>query len=541
MTQPLVASSSKEPADSREEPQLLHEFFERQVQLRADHPAVECKGEILTYGELDELANNIAATLHGRGIRPGSLVALYLEKSTRLYAALLGVLKAGAGYVPIDPKFPIGRIQSILEDAQIATVISDGDLARDLQPHVAASVLSLESELPIYATRSSPPLEPVVVTPEDVCYVIYTSGSTGRPKGVVIEHRNAVNFVRALRTVYQLEPDDRVYQGFSVAFDASVEEVWAAFSRGGTLVVPTEDIARSTFDAADFINTKRITFFSTVPSFLAMIAGELPSVRLLVVGGEACAPELVTRWAKPGRRMLNTYGPTEATVVATATECIPGQQVTIGTPLPNYTAWVLGADLRPVPPGETGELYLGGASIARGYLNRAELTAERFVQLPSGEDGNPSGRLYRTCDLACSTENGVLQFLGRADAQIKIRGFRVELSEIEAVLMEHPSIRAAAVNVVEFGNLKELAAYVVLEPEDGEIDRASIAALLQRRLPEYMVPRYLDVLEQLPVMTSGKVDRKLLPPAKILLVGADRSVVAPATELERTIAHLGRG
>jgi non-ribosomal peptide synthetase-like protein len=538
MSQSLAAIANTQLAVSYDEPKLLHEFFERQVALRPDHPAIECNGETLTYAQLDELANRIAAILHSRGLRPGSLVAVYLEKSHRLFAALLGVLKVGAAYVPIDPKFPIGRIQSIVEDAQITTIISEGDIGQGLQPHVAASVMLLEAELAEDVLPASPPLEPVVVTPSDACYVIYTSGSTGRPKGVVIEHRNAANFVRSLHTVYKLGPQDRVYQGFSVAFDASVEEVWGAFSLGGTLVVPTDDISRSTFDAADFINSKRITFFSTVPSFLAMINADLPTVRLLVVGGEACVPELVSRWAKPGRRMLNTYGPTETTVVATATDCTPGQPVTIGVALPHYVTWVLDEEMRAVQPGDSGELYVGGEGVARGYLNRPELTAERFVQMSAGEEGGPSGRLYRTFDLVRLAENGALQFLGRADAQIKIRGFRVELSEIEAVLMEHPAIQAAAVNLVEFGNLKELAAYVVLEADVAELDRESIAELLRRRMPEYMVPRYLEVMDKLPVMTSGKVDRKLLPPASALLVGANRSVVAPATELERTVAEV---
>ena len=198
--------------------------------------------------------------------------------------------------------------------------------------------------------------------PGDSCYVIYTSGSTGRPKGVIIEHQNAVNFVRALRTVYKLSQDDRVYQGFSIAFDASVEEIWGAFSVGGTLVVPSAEIARSTFDAAEFIESRKITFFSTVPSFLATMKTELKTVRLLVLGGEVCPPELVNRFAVSGRRMLNTYGPTETTVVATTAECVPGEPVTIGTALPGYMTYVLDEQMRAVKPGESGELYIGGDS-----------------------------------------------------------------------------------------------------------------------------------------------------------------------------------
>ena len=521
----------------RDEPALLHAFFEHQVMLRPEHPAVECNGEVLTYGQLDELANWIAASLRARGVRSGSLVALYLNKSTRLFAAMLGILKAGAGYLPIDPKFPIGRIESIVADAQVQIVISDGDLGRTLKPHVSAEMMFLDEE-PLYQSQSSPPIDPIIVTPNDICYVIYTSGTTGRPKGVIIEHRNAVNFVKALQTVYKLDSHDRVYQGFSIAFDASVEEIWGAFSLGGTLIVPSEEIARSTFDAAEFINSHRITFFSTVPSFLAMMNADLPTVKLLVLGGEACAPELVNRWAKTGRRLLNTYGPTEATVVATAADCIPGESVTIGTALPGYVTCVLDAQMQPVRPGECGELYIGGQSVARGYINRPELTAERFLHNPSEDRGCTAGRVYRTFDLVRLAENGSLQYLGRTDAQIKIRGFRIELSEIEAVLMEHPSIQAAAVKAVKLGSFQELAAYVVSERSIDELDRQSIAELLRHRLPEYMVPRYLDLVNKIPITTSGKVDRKLLLPPATLLAGTSRTVIPPATDLEQAILEI---
>ena len=537
MKHTFLSAAMKRPNTDGEEPRLLHEFFERQVKLRPDHPAVECNGEVLTYSELDAAANRVAMSLRSCGVRGGSLVALYLEKSCGLFAALLGTLKVGAGYVPIDPKSPVARIESILQDANVAAVISEGDLAKRLEFLASPEVLILGKALARKA-RSAPLRKPAVITPNDPCYVIYTSGSTGRPKGVIIEHRNAVNFVRALRTVYKLSQDDRVYQGFSIAFDASVEEIWGAFSVGGTLVVPSAEIARSTFDAAEFIDSRKITFFSTVPSFLAMMKTELKSVRLLVLGGEVCPPELVNRFAVSGCRMLNTYGPTEATVVATTVECVPGEPVTIGTALPGYMTYVLDEQMRRVQPSESGELYIGGDSIARGYMNQPELTAERFLHNPFADQGSEPSRIYRTQDLVRLTENGRLQFLGRADGQIKIRGFRVELSEIEAVLMEHPFVRAAAVNVVEFGTLKELAAYVVVETEANELSHASVAELLHSRLPEYMVPRYLDVLGELPAMISGKVDRKQLPFPRTLLGGRTREIVPPATDLERAIVEI---
>ena len=533
----VVDDSKERQASAGDEPRLLHEFFELQVRLRPGRPAVECNGEVLTYGELDRFADRVAAVLRARGVVPGSLVALYLEKSCRLFGAMLGVLKAGAGYVPLDPKFPTARVLSILEDADVTAVITDGDLGQELGPQTSAEVMYLDRDFN-RDLRSAAAHRPARIAPDNVCYVIYTSGSTGRPKGVVVEHRAAVNFVHSLRTVYRLTPQDRVYQGFSIAFDASVEEIWGALAIGGTLVVPNSAIARSAFDAAEFINSRKITYFSTVPSFLAMIGTDLPSVRFLVLGGEACPQELVQRWATPARRLMNTYGPTETTVVATAADCHPGQPVTIGTALPGYTAYVLDDKMRPVNPGQTGELYIGGDSIARGYLNRPELTAERFIENPLRKHSSAPDRLYRTSDLVRLTESGDLQFLGRADSQIKIRGYRIELSEIEAVLMEHPAVQAAAATVVEFGNLKEIAAYVMLERNVGELDRDSVAEKLRRRLPEYMVPRYLDVVDELPQMTSGKVDRKLLPPPRTILGRSKRDIVPPTTELERAIVEV---
>jgi amino acid adenylation domain-containing protein len=408
MKHTFLTAAMKRPNTDDEEPRLLHEFFERQVKLRPDHPAVECNGEVLTYSELDAAANRVAMSLRSRGVRSGSLVALCLEKSCGLFAVLLGILKAGAGYVPIDPKSPVARIESILQDANVAAVISEGDLAKRLEFPASPEVLILGKAL-ARSARSAQVSEPVVVIPSDTCYVIYTSGSTGRPKGVIIEHRNAVNFVRALRTVYKLSQDDRVYQGFSIAFDASIEEIWGTFSVGGTLVVPSAEIARSTFDAAEFIDSRGITFFSTVPSFLAAMKTELRTVRLLVLGGEVCPPELVNRFAVSGRRMLNTYGPTEATVVATTAECVPGEPVTIGTALPGYVTYVLDEQMRRAKPGESGELYIGGDSIARGYMNQPELTAERFLLNPFADQGSEPSRIYRTQDLVRLTENERLQ------------------------------------------------------------------------------------------------------------------------------------
>jgi len=294
-------------------------------------------------------------------------------------------------------------------------------------------------------------------------------------------------------------------------------------------VVAPEPVARSPLDVAEFITASRVTFFSTVPSFLALIDRDLPTVRLLVLGGEVCMQELVTRWAKGGRRLLNTYGPTETTVVATWTECTAGVPITIGRALPGYHTHVLNEQLQPVGAGEEGELFIGGDAVAPGYLNQPELTAERFIASPFA---GPGTRLYRTHDLVRLGQDGALQFLGRIDGQVKIRGFRVELSEIETVLMQFPGIKAAAVRMVSDAGLPELAAYAVLDEADTQLDRAGVAEMLRTKLPDYMIPKYLDIVEHLPVLTSGKVDRKQLPAPFNLLKGTSRDVVAPESDIE---------
>lgn len=513
----------------------MHQYFELQAQRQPDHTAVEFAGESVSYEELDCDANQIAHYLIRHGVGVGSLVGVYLKKSPRLYAAILGILKAGAAYVPIDPKWPFDRIRAIADDAKLSFLISEGTLADKIDGELETALLRLDME---HDRILDQPIGPVLdfereLTPAALSYIIYTSGSTGRPKGVMIEHRNAVAFVKSLKSVYRVTKDDRVYQGFSTAFDASVEEIWAAFSRGGTLVVPTEEIERSPTDVAQFINDKQVTYFSTVPTMLAMIDQDLPSVKTLVLGGEACSSELVTRWARSSRRMLNTYGPTEATVVATWSECVSGEAVSIGKPIPGYTTYVLDEHLQPVAPGEDGELFIGGAGVGRGYMNFETLTNQRFI--PDPFEPEMKQRLYRTYDHVRLGHDGELYFLGRLDDQVKIRGFRIELSEIESVLVENPQIKAAAVAVTEIGGMKQLAAFVVCNGNPESLDREEIGNVLRGRLTPYMVPQYLDVIDALPMMSSGKVDRKNLPKPQTLLNGVGE-IVPPEGELETQIA-----
>jgi non-ribosomal peptide synthetase-like protein len=514
-------------------PALLHEYFERQVEIAPDHVAIECDGEAWTYGRLDQRASQLAGILQVHGVGRGSLVGLCASKSCHTFAAILAVLKVGAAYVPLDPKFPLKRVEAIIRDASVAVVLCDGSKASQLG-ELGVRIIDPKDASPAAGVLFERPSD---LCPSDLCYVIYTSGSTGTPKGVLIEHRHAVNFVSSLETVYKIDRCDRIYQGFSLAFDASVEEIWAAFSLGGTLVAAADEVSRSALDVGNFITANQITYFSTVPSFLALMEPDLPSLKLLVLGGEVCTADLVERWSRPGLRILNTYGPTEATVVATAAECHPGHPVTIGNALPGYRTLVLDEALAPVKPGECGELYLGGQSVARGYLNRPELTSQRFIADPFADRTGPPSSLYRTFDLVRLRPDNSIEFVGRCDGQVKIRGFHVELSEIESVLMKCEGIVLAAARVIDRNGLPEIAAYVVLEGAHSSFNKREMIVSLRDRLPEYMIPKFLDVVAELPTSTSGKLDRGALPAPQLLLSDEVRDVVAPTTPLEMAIAQ----
>ena len=361
-------------------------------------------------------------------------MGIAFDRSELPIIAILGCLKAGAAYVPIDASHPDERIRFILAEADTAAVLSERAQLARMSRLFGGRIVLLDDQFfwrtrpRLAAASAARPLHTDTgLSPHDLCYVIYTSGTTGRPKGVLTEHRNAVHFVRAFNQVCKTGPRDRVYQGFSLSFDGSVEEMWMAFSNGATLVVPAQDAPKFGNDLARYLAQQRVTYFSTVPTMLTTMSEPVPLLRQLVVSGEVCPPQLVARWAGPGRLMLNVYGPTEATVNATAAVCRPGAPITLGRPLIGYETLILDGDINPVPQGTMGELYIAGPGIARGYLKRPDLTQASFVTLP--QDGR---RMYRTGDLACINAAGELEFFGRLDRQVKIRGFRVELAEIEA-------------------------------------------------------------------------------------------------------------
>jgi non-ribosomal peptide synthetase-like protein len=518
----------------------LHHLFERQVDLHPQAAAIVCGDAAMSYAEVEERANQLARHLRSHGVGTGEIVGLMVERSPDAILAILSILKAGAAYLPLDPSHPPERIRHILAEASITTVVSEGKLGADalgVLDAAGASVVAIDDPCQPWQTLSTMRLsvEQTGVAPSDPCYVLYTSGSTGRPKGVMAEHRNVVAFVHAFNEVIRVTDQDRIFQGFSLGFDGSVEEMWMAFSNGAALVVPERGAARFGDDLALLVAGGNVTVFSTVPTSLAMMTHALPSVRLLIVSGERCPPEAVVRWATRGRRMLNVYGPTETTVNTTVAECVPGQPVTIGRPLHGYGLHILDEDGRPVARGDRGELYISGPCLARGYLGQRDLTDERFGPLPA-VSGAAGTRAYRTGDLVSVGERGDVLFHGRLDTQVKVRGYRIELSEIESVLLEDAAIRAAAVVAVEGDGARDgaptLAAYVVARDLAVGLDRNRLLANLGARLPAYMVPAFLDVLESFPTLPSGKVDRKRLPKPLAALVRTDRAMRAPSDTFE---------
>ncbi len=504
----------------------------------------------MTYGELERRANQLARFLRNLGVRRGDCIELWVERSLDAYVALLSILKAGAAYVPLDPDYPAERAGFILSDCHACVLVTTSELAAKVgqaprpSPPVGTSaahddsfsgkVIALDELQAEIAAVAGDRLSraDTGLTPKDLCYVIYTSGTTGKPKGVEIEHGSAAHLVRAEGKLFQVQPPDRVYQGFSLAFDASVEEIWLAFFAGATLVVGTQEMARSGAALSRKLAEAGVTVLSCVPTLLAMMDEDVPTVRLLILGGETCPPDLVKRWGRPGRRVFNTYGPTEATVIATCAECHPDKPVTIGQPVPNYLACILDEGLRPVLLGVAGELCLGGIGLARGYLGRPELTREKFISLVA--DGGAQ-RLYRTGDLARWTPDGQLEFLGRIDTQVKIRGFRVELGEIEAVLLECPGVQAAAVALHGDGPAtQQLVAHIVPQPAT-PLDMQTIRASMRARLPAYMIPALVETLPQLPTLASGKVDRNRLPTPRTRPAEERGDLVPPRTVLEKQI------
>lgn len=512
--------------------EVLSEIFEATVRSSPDRLAV-IDGEIqLTYRMLHERAAAMASGLVDAGIGPGDVVGLWMPRGSDLLTAQIAITKTGAAWLPFDSEAPVERIAACLEDVGAKGIlVADGWEGRvgSLGMTVyAPSLLGASGSGMVADVRTRG------LTPDHPAYVIYTSGSTGKPKGIAITHRNICHFLRASNALYGIREDDIVFQGCSAAFDLSMEEIWVPYLAGACLWVARQELLSDTEALARSMREAGITVIDTVPTLLAMLGDDLPSLRLVILGGEACPPTLVSRFAVNGRRLFNSYGPTEATVVATMAELVPGDTITIGQPIPNYSCYVVDETMSPVAPGGQGELLIGGPGIAAGYVGRPDLTAEKFIANPFEQSGSDPV-LYRSGDAVTIDESGRILFQGRIDDQVKIRGFRVELGEIESVLTSFPGISQAAVVLRDEDGIDRLVAFLL--PQRGiDPDPTQLRLALHERLPAYMVPAHFETVSDLPRLTaSGKVDRKAL---KVLPLTAPITVHdqdEPATPTEASL------
>ncbi|MFK4071927.1 amino acid adenylation domain-containing protein, partial [Streptomyces sp. NPDC029674] len=513
------------------------ELFAARAECAPGAVAVRCGSDALSYGELEARANRLARYLVGLGVGPECRVGLCLPRGVDMVVGELAVWKAGGAFVPLDPEYPVERLSYMVEDSGAAVVLGVGESLAGVSVGGARAVLLEDPEVAhALATEAGAPLD-LRVAREQLAYVIYTSGSTGRPKGVAVAHGGVANLAAAMRPVLGVAEGVTVLQFASFSFDAAVLDVAVTLSGGGTLAIASAEERAEPTALAEMIESAGVSTASVVPSLLGVLdPSAVPGVRNWVLGAELLTGELASRWMTQAK-VWNTYGPTEATVMATvgpvdATTGPSDAPPPIGSPLGNVRTYVLDGFLHPVPAGATGELYIAGPGVARGYVGRPDLTAERFVACPFGADG---GRMYRTGDLARWTADGQLSFVGRADEQVKVHGFRVEPGEVEAALAAHPEVRQAAVIAREDRpGEKRLVGYVVSDGP-GDVDSAVLRAYVAGRLPEYMVPTAVVVLDALPLTVNGKVDRAALPAPDFAERVSGRE---PRTETERVLCGL---
>ncbi|MFF7279700.1 non-ribosomal peptide synthase/polyketide synthase [Streptomyces griseorubiginosus] len=529
----LAALTGPAPAAA---PRTVPAQFAAHVARTPDATALVHEGTTLTYAELDARANRLAHHLTGLGVGPETFVGISVERGPDLVVGLLGIMKAGGAYVPLDPAYPADRLAYMLADSALPVLVTQEHLLASLPAHDAAVVL-LDGDADRIAARPATAPE-VALDVDHAAYVIYTSGSTGRPKGVVVTHRGTRNLADAQADAFGIAPSDRVLQFASVSFDAAFADLAQTILSGATLVLAPADRLMPGPELTSLTAEHAVTHLTLPPTALTVLSPDdgLPAAATLVVAGEACTPDLVAAWS-PGRRMLNAYGPTETTVCASVSAPLAGAVTPpIGRPMPGFVLRVLDAAMRPVPAGVPGELYVAGVGLARGYHGRPGLTAERFVPDPYGDE--PGARLYRTGDAVRLLDDGQLEFIGRIDNQVKLRGFRIEPGEIETALARLEEVRDAVVVVREdTPGDKQLTAYV--SAADGHtLAPAALRAALTGALPDYMLPAAYVTLDALPLTANGKVDKRALPAPDRSALAADAAYVAPRTRAEERITQV---
>ena len=517
--------------------QCIHQLFETQVGRTPDAVAVISRNARLTYGQLNRRANRVARYLRARGVGPEVLVGICIPRSVEMVVASLGILKAGGAYLPLDPAYPRERLSFLLADSGVSLVLTEQQLVANFADNTLEAVC-FDCNNPDIAQQCTDNCENHTAT-DNLAYVIYTSGSTGSPKGVEITHRSLLNLVRWHQQTFEVTPEDRATHLASVGFDAAVWETWPYLAAGASLHLPDEVTRLSPEGLRDWLGNEQITI-SFLPTALAerIMSLDWPTstaLRMLLTGAEALRHYPST---KLPFKLVNNYGPTECTVVATSgfvpsgtrSEALP----TIGRPIANTHVYILDENLQQVPAGIPGELYIGGAGVARGYRNGPNLTAEKFIPDPFSDE--LSGRLYKTGDVARYLSNGEIAYLGRMDDQIKLMGYRIEPNEIVAVLDCHPSVKTSVVVAHADGSSeKHLVAYVVFnaqsQPSAGELRR-----FLGNELPEYMVPALFVQLDALPLTANGKIDRRALPAPDYENTLHDQPFTAPSTPIEERLA-----
>ncbi len=512
---------------------LYHQLFERQAEQTPDHIALVYEDQELTYGELNRRANQLANYLQGLGIGPEKLVGICMRRSLEMIVAVLGVLKAGGAYIPLDPSYPPERLEFMLRDTCISVLLTQDRVSEKLTFR-AGPTICLDKDWG--AISSQPKGNPICLANSDnLAYVIYTSGSTGRPKGVMVSHRGLGNISQAQIDTFGVSEVDRVLQFSSLSFDASVFEILMALGSGASLYLGSRDALLPGEPLAHFLKTYKISVVTLPPSVLAFLpSGNFPALRVITAAGEACPADIVETWASR-HRFFNLYGPTETTIWATSELCSLADVLPpIGHPIANTQVYLLDVHLQPVPVGVPGELYIGGIGLGRGYFNRPDITAEYFIPNPFSE--TPGERLYRTGDLGRYRADGRIEYLGRVDLQVKIRGFRIELGEIENILRQHSAIQEVVVVAHEnMAGSRQLAAYFTTDRAPGP-GKSELRSFLQTRLPDYMLPSAFVRLESIPHTPNGKVNRKLLP-------APDKQIqrdlfIAPSTETEKILAGI---
>lgn len=525
----------------------IHRLFEAQVESTPHSIALVFENQQLTYSQLNTRANKIAHHLQALGVGPEVLVGICIEHSLDMVVGVLAILKAGGSFVPLDPAYPRERLAFMLEDAKVSVLLTQRGLVESLPEH-GAKLVYLDEEWQFSQHQQNPVSE---VTANNLAYVIYTSGSTGKAKGVLISHEAIASHCLTVQEYYQINSQDRVLQFASLNFDTSLEQIFPPLIKGASVVLRDPE-ALSPQELLAKISDLKITVVDLPTAYWQQVAKEWTGVtdkwtsnqlRLVTVGGEMMLPEYLRLWQKTPMssvRLINAYGPTEATITATAFEVAKffpdSAKIPIGRPLKNRTIYILDKFCNPTPIGVPGELHIGGPTLARGYLNRSDLTAQKFIHNPfSNELG---ARLYKTGDLARYLPDGNIEFLGRIDDLVKIRGFRIELGEIEALLSQHPGVLQTVVMARQDNKGdKRLVAYIVLHKEKA-LTTSDLRQYLKEKLPEYMVPNAFVMLDALPLTVNKKVDRKALPAPTDFHLELETTYIAPQTELEQTIAKI---